>query len=51
MTPEPPPLKQMLHLVDRAERGVILPAEAAQLRIAIRALYARAYPQPKEAAA
>jgi hypothetical protein len=51
MTPEPPPLKQMLHLVDRAERGVMLPAEAARLRIAIRALYARAYPQTEETAA
>lgn len=35
-------LAQLLHLVDRAERGVILPAEAAQLRTAIRALYAQA---------
>jgi hypothetical protein len=53
MTPEPPPLKQMLHLVDRAERGALLPAEAAQLRTQIRALYAHAhaYPQPKETTA
>jgi len=35
-------LQQLLHLVDRAERGVILPAEAAQLRTAIRALHAQA---------
>lgn len=42
MTPEPPPLKQMLIIVDRGENGVMLPAEAARLRTAIRALYARA---------
>ncbi|MEV6696268.1 hypothetical protein AB0M68_03770 [Streptomyces sp. NPDC051453] len=35
-------LAQLLHLVDRAERGVILPAEAAQLRIAIRAMHSPA---------
>ncbi|WP_405883595.1 hypothetical protein OG747_36440 [Streptomyces sp. NBC_01384] len=51
MTAEPRPLQQMLHLVDRAERGAMLPAEAAQLRTQIRALYARAYPQTKETAA
>ncbi|MEV6737910.1 hypothetical protein AB0N14_13645 [Streptomyces sp. NPDC051104] len=50
MTDRPAPLARLLHLVDRAERGVILPAEAAQLRTAVRALYARAYPS-KEAAA
>ena len=49
MTPEPAPLARLLHLVDRAERGALLPAEAAQLRIAVRALYAKAYPI-KEAA-
>jgi hypothetical protein len=51
MTPELPPLARLLHLVDRAENGVILPAEAAQLRTQIRALYARAYPQTQEHAA
>jgi hypothetical protein len=51
MTPEPAPLQRLLHLVDRAERGALLPAEAAQLRTQIRALYAHAYPQPKESAA
>jgi hypothetical protein len=35
----PGALAHLLHLVDRAERGVLLPAEAAQLRIAIRALH------------
>lgn len=35
-------LQQLLIIVDRAERGVILPAEAARLRTAIRALYAQA---------
>ena len=49
MTPEPPPLHRLLHLVDRAEDGVILPAEAAQLRTAIRALYGRAYQQERPA--
>ncbi|HEY9370403.1 hypothetical protein [Streptomyces sp.] len=34
-------LDQLLHLVDRAERGVLLPAEAAQLRAALRAMHAR----------
>jgi hypothetical protein len=51
MTPEPAPLQRLLHLVDRAERGALLPAEAAQLRTQIRALYAHAYPQPKETTA
>jgi hypothetical protein len=51
VTPEPPPLARLLHLVDRAERGALLPAEAAQLRTRIRALYAHAYPQPKGTAA
>jgi hypothetical protein len=51
VTPEPPPLARLLHLVDRAERGALLPAEAAQLRTQIRALYAHAYPQPKETTA
>ncbi|MFI6491253.1 hypothetical protein [Streptomyces sp. NPDC050564] len=37
MTPEPPPLHRLLHLVDRAEDGVLLPAEAAQLRTALQA--------------
>lgn len=47
-----PYLQQLLHLVDRAERGVILPAEAARLRTAIRALYAQASRnQTKETAA
>ena len=36
-------LEQLLHLVDRAERGVLLPAEAAQLRTALRAMHARQY--------
>jgi hypothetical protein len=49
MTPEPPPLKQMLIIVDRGENGVMLPDEAARLRTAIRALYARAYPQKETA--
>jgi hypothetical protein len=50
MTPEPQPLARLLHLVARAERGVLLPAEAAQLRTHIRALYARAYPIKETAA-
>lgn len=45
-------LAQLLHLVDRAERGVLLPAEADQLRAAIRALYTQASRnQPKGTAA
>ena len=44
-------LAQLLHLVDRAERGVLLPAEANQLRDAIRDLHGRAHPQQKERAA
>jgi hypothetical protein len=35
-------LQQLLIIVDRAERGVMLPAEAARLRTGIRALYAQA---------
>lgn len=35
-------LQQLLIIVDRGERGVMLPAEAARLRTAIRALYAQA---------
>lgn len=50
MTPEPPPLARLLHLIDRAERGALLPAEAAQLRIAVRALHATAYPIKEQAA-
>ena len=34
-------LDQLLHLVDRAERGVLLPAEAAQLRTALRTMHHR----------
>ena len=49
MTPDPRPLARLLHLVDRAERGALLPAEAAQLRTAIRALYTRAYPSKETA--
>ena len=47
-------LEQLLHLVDRAERGVLLPAEAAQLRTALRAMHARQQndgPTIREAAA
>ncbi|MEU0200882.1 MULTISPECIES: hypothetical protein [unclassified Streptomyces] len=50
MTPEPQPLARLLHLVARAERGALLPAEAAQFRTQIRALYARAYPAKETAA-
>ncbi|URN11325.1 hypothetical protein LUW77_03270 [Streptomyces radiopugnans] len=40
-----PPLEaELLHLADRAERGVLLPAEAARLRDGIRALSARCGP-------
>jgi hypothetical protein len=49
--PDPTSLQQLLIIVDRGENGVMLPAEAARLRTAIRALYARAYPQPKGEAA
>lgn len=35
-------LEQLLIIVARGERGVMLPAEAAQLRTAIRALYVQA---------
>jgi hypothetical protein len=49
--PDPTPLQQFLIIVDRGENGVMLPAEAARLRTAIRALYARAYPQTQETAA
>lgn len=35
-------LQQLLIIVDRGERGVMLPAEAARLRTAIRALYTQA---------
>lgn len=41
-------LEQLLHLVDRAERGVLLPAEAGQLRAALRGLHPRPAP-PQEA--
>ncbi|MFD9077084.1 hypothetical protein [Streptomyces lasiicapitis] len=34
-------LHQLLHLVDRSEHAAIRPEEAAELRAAIRALYAR----------
>ncbi|MFL6096001.1 MAG: hypothetical protein ACJ71Y_11185 [Blastococcus sp.] len=45
-------LQQLLIIVDRGERGVMLPAEAARLRTAIRALYAQAgRNQPEEHAA
>lgn len=44
-------LTRLLHLVDRAERGVILPAEAAQLRAAIRDLHEQARNQQQGAAA
>ena len=45
-------LEQLLIIVDRGERGVMLPAEAARLRTAIRALYAQASrSQPEEQAA
>ena len=45
-------LEQLLIIVDRGERGVMLPAEAARLRTAIRALYAQASRnQPEEQAA
>lgn len=39
MTPQPPTLEQLLIIVDRAERGVILPAEAAALRMRLRELH------------
>jgi hypothetical protein len=39
VTPEPASLDRLLHLVDRAERGALLPAEAAQLRAHIRGLH------------
>ncbi|KUF18012.1 hypothetical protein [Streptomyces silvensis] len=38
---EPYALRQLLLLVDRGESGTLLPDEAAELRAAIRALYAR----------
>ena len=45
-------LQQLLIIVDRGERGVMLPAEAARLRTAIRALHAQAgRNQPEETAA
>ena len=45
-------LQQLLIIVDRGERGVMLPAEAARLRIALRVLYAQAgRNQPEENAA
>lgn len=40
--PTPAPLAQLLIIVDRAERGVILPAEAARLRTELTNLHARA---------
>lgn len=47
--PDPAPLAQLLIIVDRAERGVILPAEAARLRAELQALHQRAN-QRREAA-
>ena len=35
-------LQQLLIIVDRGERGVMLPAEAARLRTALRAMHAQA---------
>lgn len=48
MTPEPPPLDRLLHLVDRAERGTLLPGEAAQLRGGIQALTSPPAPDLRE---
>ncbi|MFE4420392.1 hypothetical protein [Streptomyces sp. NPDC056817] len=50
MTPEPSPQDRLLHLVDRLERGVALPAEITKLRTGIRDLYALAHPSKEKAA-